>query len=693
MVLSFRALRHDVGSVICGTDHVARGVLFIVLALAAVLALAGSAHAAGPPPPLALSQGWEWAADAADQGVAQGWAAGQAGVGWEPATVPHVVDARTEPDLFFGSIGWYRLVFTGPQTADRMSWALRFEQVRRRAHVWLNGRDLGTHTDPYTPFELAAAGLRPGETNTLVVRVDYRRDPKLREGWWNWGGITRAVSLVPRGPVVLKDAGLLARRRCQGDDCSWNVLVDGWLENTSDAIQRAAVTVALRAPDGTRSQGGAVPRSLRPGERVRLRFAIPVRGTPKLWAPEHPDLYAATVSTRIAGRTIQTDQKRIGLRHVDVVGGMLRLNGRVLDLRGASIQEDIPGRGPALTDADVDNIVDELKALGVNVTRAHYLLDPRLLDRFDKEGILVWSQAPVYHRDLQLKTPGQRSHELGVLRNTILAARNHPSVITHSVANELTAQPDLHRTSRVWLQNAAALAHDLDPTLPVAVDILSYPGIPRQSTYDAFDVLGINSYYGWYDGKADRSTADIDDLAPYLRTMRAKYDGRALVITEYGAEADEDGPAAVKQTYGFQSAYIKRNLDIVDRLGFMGGAIYWTAREFAVKPHWDGGAHPPPGERDSIHNKGLIAYGGKVKPAFAIAQKQFKATPLYRGDPAAVARAELSEPGSLFLRTLLSLGVLGLVVAMLALDAWCLREIWRALRPPDAEVVELRRAA
>ena len=671
----------------------ARRVLFWMLAACCLLALPGRALAAGPPPPVALSQGWEWAADAADQGVAQGWPSGQGGVGWEPATVPHVFDARTDPDLFFGSIGWYRLTFTGPQTAAGTGWALRFEQVRRRAHVWLNGRDIGTHADPYTPFELAAAGLRPGEANTLVVRVDYRRDPKLREGWWNWGGITRAVSLVPRGPVVLHDAGLLPQRTCHGGSCRWKVLVDGWLQNDSATLQRAAVSVTLRAPDGTFSQAGAAPRSLRPGERVRLRYAVPVRGTPKLWAPEHPDLYSATVSTRIAGRVVQVDRHRIGLRHVDVVDGMLRLNGRVLDLRGASIQEDIPGRGPALTDADVENIVDELKALGVNVTRAHYLLDPRLLERFDEEGILVWSQAPVYHRDKQLRTPGERSHELGVLRNTILAARNHPSVITHSVANELTAQPDLHRTSRVWLENAAALEHDLDPTLPVALDILSYPGIPRQRTYDAFDVLGINSYYGWYDGKADRSTADIDDLAPYLRAMRAKYAGRALVITEYGAEADEPGPATQKQTYAFQSAYIKRNLDIVDRLGFMGGAIYWTAREFAVKPHWDGGAHPPPAQRDSIHNKGLIAYDGRVKPAFAVAQREFKATPLYRGDPAAVARAELSEPGSIVLRTLLTVGVLGLVIALLTLDAWCLREIWRALRPPDAQVVELRRAA
>jgi beta-glucuronidase len=672
---------------------VAPRVLFLVLVACCVLALPGRALAAGPPNPIALATGWQWAADPTDQGLALGWTTGQDGLGWQPATIPHVFDASTDPAVFQGSVGWYRLAFNGPPTNANLSWAVRFEQVRRTAQVWLNGRPIGSHSDPYTPFELPLTGLQAAQPNNLVVRVDYRRPPKLREGWWNWGGITRAVTLVPRGPVVMRNVGLLPKRTCRAGSCRWNVLVDGWLANPSAAVQRPAVNVTLRAPDGTLSRASAAPRSLRPGERVRLRFAVPVRGTPRLWAPGHPALYDATVATRIPGHTIQLDRVRIGLRTVDVTGGMLRLNGRVLDLRGAAVQEDFPGRGPAMTDADVENIVSELKALGVNITRAHYLLDPRLLKRFDEEGILVWSQSPVYHRDAQLKTPGQRSYELGVVRDTILAARNHPSVIVNSVANELTSQPDIHRTSRVWMRNAAALARDLDPVLPVAIDILSYPRIPLQHTYKAFDVLGINSYYGWYSGKADRSTARLADLAPFLRGMRASYPGRALVITEYGAEANQPGPAKVKQTYAFQADYIRRNLDIVDRLGFMGGAIYWTAREFAVKPHWDGGGHPPPVQRDSIHRKGLISYSGKVKPAFAVAQRAFKATPLYRDDPDAVARAQLSAPGSLVLRSLLTFGVLALVVALLALDVWCLREIWQALRPPEAQVVELRRRA
>ena len=658
----------------------------VVVALA--LALPRAALAADPSGPVPLAQGWQFAIDPTDQGLHQAWENGQGGFGWEPAKIPNVLDTRTDPNVFYGSIGWYRLTFKGPSTKAAVGWAVRFEQVRRVARVWLNGRELGVHHDPYTPFELRAVGLRPGEPNTLVVRVDYRRSRALREGWWNWGGITRPVSLVARGPVVMHNAGLMPRRVCSGSRCTWNVLVDGWLENASDTIQQPAVAVRLRSPDGTVSEGRVKPRALRPGERMRVRFAVPVRGAPKLWSPEHPNLYDGSVRTSAGRQVVQRDRRRIGLRTVQVVDGMLRLNDRVLDLRGASVQEDIPGRGPALTDADIDGMVEELKALGANITRAHYLLDQRLLDRLDEAGILVWSQAPVYHRDKQLKTPGQRSYELDVVRDTILEARNHPSVITHSVANELTTVPDEKRTSAVWMRNAAELAHDLDPTLPVSMDILSYPGIPRQTTYDAFDMLGINSYYGWYEGKADRSTADIDNLAPYLRAMRDKYPGKALVMTEFGAEATEPGPANVKQTYAFQTQYLRRNLNIVDRLGFMGGAIYWTTREFAVKPHWDGGAHPR--VRDSIHNKALISYDGKIKPAFTAAQESFKATPMYRDDPEAVARAQLSEARGLIPRTLLFVGVLAFVLALIALDALCLRDIWRAWRPHgEGQVVEL----
>jgi Glycosyl hydrolases family 2, TIM barrel domain len=206
-----------------------------------------------------------------------------------------------------------------------------------------------------------------------------------------------------------------------------------------------------------------------------------------------------------------------------------------------------------------------------------------------------------------------------MLRATILANRNHPSVVVNSVANEPVPRPDDFPGSRLWLTQAVKLARALDPLLPVAVDILSYPNVPYQKTYRMFDALGINNYYGWYVGKPSHPTGNFYDLEPYLQRMHARYPRAAMVMTEYGAEATADGPVDQKGTYEFQSDYIRRVMDVVRRNTFMDGALYWTLREFAVKPDWLGGLDPARYPHpDSIHHKGLISYEGVEKPAFAV---------------------------------------------------------------------------
>ena len=158
------------------------------------------------------------------------------------------------------------------------------------------------------------------------------------------------------------------------------------------ATVRPKVSVQLRTPgDGTSVKRDRIVtvRPLGPGERSRVRFEVPVPGEPKLWQPLAPYLYEGLVHTAVDGRVQQVDRRRVGLRAVRVRRGMLEINDKPVELRGASIQEDMEGRGAAIGDADVERIVSDLKAVGANVTRAHYLLNERLLRRLDEEGILV----------------------------------------------------------------------------------------------------------------------------------------------------------------------------------------------------------------------------------------------------------------------------------------------------------------
>ena len=239
--------------------------------------------------------------------------------------------------------------------------------------------------------------------------------------------------------------------------------------------------------------------------------------------------------------------------------GMLYLNNRRIELAGASIHEDMPGDGAALTPADMDRIVADLKEVGANVTRAHYLLNEGLLKRLDRAGIMVWSQAPIWQRDRRanvLRQPLQRRRAWETVRRTVLAARNHPSVITHSVANELWSRPDDRpNVTKRYLVRAQEIARDTDPTLPISVDINGRPYHPEQFTYHKFDMLGINQYFGWY-----RWVENFDDLPLYLQEMRDLYPDLALVMTEFGAEARPEranDPVSVKGSYAFQTFHLE----------------------------------------------------------------------------------------------------------------------------------------
>jgi beta-glucuronidase len=451
------------------------------------------------------------------------------------------------------------------------------------------------------------------------------------------------VSLVPRGRVYVRDPAFLSKVACKGQArrCKASVLVDGLLSKlprervrTTGAGKRAALpqpalSVRLRAPDGRVTRKRFKLNGLRSGVR-RLRKVEMRVPAPKLWAPERPQLYSARAVLSYRGREQQVIRRQIGLRSVKVKRGLLFLNNRQVNLRGASMHEDMPGRGAAINGADMDTAVRELKELGANVTRAHYVLSEGLLNRLDRAGIMVWNQAPVWQRDHGanlLRYPLERNRAVAQVDRTVKAARNHPSVITHSVANELSFTPDNKPGTRRFLLRASKRARDLDPTLPITLDIKGRPGFAEQFTYKQFDIIGINQYFGWYPWVADFTT-----LEPFLREMRDNYPTHALVMTEFGAEGRSNmanSPVTQKGSYAFQKMHVERTLAVVQRSPFLSGAIHWTLREFEIFPGWSGGAPLGPGD-NTRHYKGVLTYTGARKPAWDALHDDITRTPLYR---------------------------------------------------------------
>ena len=129
--------------------------------------------------------------------------------------MPSSFEGLARAPLYRGTVKQYRLRFIAPKVKG-FSWAFAFEQARRRATVLLNGRRIGLSIDPYTPFLVDAKGLCPARATCSRCVVDSRKDPRLPEGWWNWGGITRPVQLVPVGAAASATSALMSDVACKG---------------------------------------------------------------------------------------------------------------------------------------------------------------------------------------------------------------------------------------------------------------------------------------------------------------------------------------------------------------------------------------------------------------------------------------------------------------------------------------------
>jgi beta-glucuronidase len=612
--------------------------LVLLLAAPGIARAQPPAGGATPPTPGALYRdgqtgryllggAWLYRADPADAGVAQQWWSGASISGWTPVTVPNSYNAGDLSSASMtGSVGWYRRDFTLPAgafapkvPASQRHWIVRFESVSYRASVWLNGRLIGTHAGAYVPFELDLNGLRRG-VNRLVVRVDDRRGgsdlpPGPGGGWWNFGGLLGEVYLRAVDAADLSRVTVTPVLPCP--TCAATIQEEVTIRNLTGAVQHVALT----------GRYGNVPldfgtATIAPhGSWTATTDALVSR--PRLWSTQRPYLYRATLAlSDRRGRRLGGYVTYSGIRTITVTaGGRLALNGRPLDLRGAFIHEQNVQTGAALSTSQMASLVSLERALGSTVIRSHYPLPPEIEELADRDGLLIWSEVPVYQiADQYLGQPSWQARAYSFLRQNILANENHPSIMLWSIANELPTPVTANEAS--YISGAAALVRKLDPTRPVGMAISDWPGVPCQAAYAPLNVIGFNDYFGWFDAGGG-GTDDRDQLGPFLDSLRACYPTRAIMVSEFGFEANRDGPVEERGTYEFQSNSAAYHLGVFATKSWLSGAIYFALQDFVSRPGWGGG---DPWPDPPWVQKGLVDPSGNLKPAFAVVSAIYHAT-------------------------------------------------------------------
>jgi len=429
--------------------------------------------------------------------------------------------------------------------------------------------------------------------------------PALKFDWWNYGGITRDVSLVEVPGTFIQDYWVQLARGSQNKISGW-VRVNGPLSRHEVTVQIPDAGIEFKTL--TEANGEARfefdASVLACGKKPAKECGAPL----KLWSPQNPKLYRVIVSGE--GDSV-TDE--IGFRTIEVQGSNILLNGKPIFLRGISMHEEAPFReGRAFSPEDAQTLLGWVKELGCNFVRfAHYPHNEYEVRLADRMGLLVWSEIPVYW-DIDWSNPATLANAEAQLRDMIARDHNRAAVILWSLSNETPVKPE----RLTFLKQLALDARELDSTrlITSALNHVDDTG-PNERTIadplaDVLDVLGLNEYLGWYWGRPE----DADKMQ-----WKSKWD-KPLIVSEFGGGAPygRHGDADERWTEEYQESLFQHQLGMVERMPGLAGLTPWVLMDFRSP------ARMLPGVQDYHNRKGLISNRGQRKMAFYTLQKFYK---------------------------------------------------------------------
>ena len=344
------------------------------------------------------------------------------------------------------------------------------------ARIFFNDDMLDMHPNGYMPYLVDLTGkIREGRNNKIGINVTNVQ-PSTR--WYSGSGVYRDVYLWTGGKVRIepwdifvttselseKEAEIKVKFTVSADmDCPARVQFS--VHDSEDAIAAASES-EIDAKTGKND------------EEISIKI-----DNPHCWDCDNPYLYTIKVRIVANGETEDETELKFGIRTIsaDAEHGLL-LNGKSIKLRGGCIHHDHGVLGSAEFPAAVRRKLARLQSVGYNSVRtAHNPPSLTFLEACDEMGILVMDEAfdmwniPKQNLDYSLwfRDWWQRDISYMVLRD-----RNHPSVISYSIGNEIWERNG-NSDGAAWSQRLSDEIRKYDKTRLVT--------------------SGVCGMWGWYD--------------------------------------------------------------------------------------------------------------------------------------------------------------------------------------------------
>lgn len=386
---------------------------------------------------------------------------------------------------FEGGKGEYRKAFRVENLNQREQLVkLHFEGVYQHAEIFINGQKAGQHAYGYTPFTVDITPYLYKDTplNEVVVKVDNSQQPNCR--WYSGSGIYRHVWLETTPALHIAENGVFVTTPEISAEKAM-VCVEVTVANESDRDRNATVLV------GSGQLMVSVPAH--DTKTVTTTFTV---GNPKLWSPDSPTPYETKVELKEAGEVIDQQMVKYGIRSFsfDSEQGFV-LNGKKTLINGACVHHDDGVLGAMAFDAAEIRKVRLMKEAGFNLIRtSHNPTTRAFLDACDSLGVLVIDEA--FDGWRTAKNPYDYSTVIDScyqedIRAMVQRDRNHPSIISWSIGNEVIERKDIRVVHTARLLKQAILTWD--QTRPVTEALCAWDR--DWEIYDPhFEVLDIGGY-------------------------------------------------------------------------------------------------------------------------------------------------------------------------------------------------------
>ncbi|MBR4602587.1 MAG: beta-galactosidase [Prevotella sp.] len=322
---------------------------------------------------------------------------------------------------------------------------LHFGGVHSAMYVWINGQKVGYSQNSMSPVEFDVTSFLREGRNRLAVEVYRWSDGSYLEDqdMWRLSGIFREVQLWVRPLVHISDYRVTAIPNADYSQAEVKTVVSICNTSKKKARVRPYMVIDETVADMTELQINA-------GDTINYTFEYTL-DNPRLWSAEKPNLYPFCVGLDDDNdNTIEQFDYHFGVKRVEVVGEVFKINGKNVKLRGVNRHDHHPVTGRYVDDATYEKDIRLMKQANINFLRtSHYPDREYIYELCDRWGIYVMDEA-----NQESHGYGYANEEMGhdaewrdahVDRAESLVKRdfNHPCVILWSLGNEGGVGPNI----------------------------------------------------------------------------------------------------------------------------------------------------------------------------------------------------------------------------------------------------------